>query len=484
MKYGLNDTTIEAMQKVFESNSKIDEVIVFGSRAKGNYKEGSDIDLAVKGRNINLDDILSLSRKLDELNLPYKIDLINYATIKDKDVVEHIDRVGIVFYERWRKIKFSEFVDINPSVSLKSGQEYSFVEMKDLHDGNKFCFPSELRKPSGGARFKEGDTLFARITPCLENGKICQVKGLKNEIGFGSTELLVFRGKQNISDNNFVFYLSRWNEVRDFAEGNFEGTSGRQRVPKDCFENLVLNLPPYKEQISIASILSSLDDKIDLLHRQNKTLEQLAETLFRQWFVEEAEESWEVGKISDFAYINKETLSRNYPFSEIEYLDTGSITTGIITNYQTYQLKDAPSRAQRIIKNDDIVYSLVRPIQRHYGLLHDVNPNALASTGFCVLKSKGVSPYFLYLLLTRDDAVDYFDMIAEGSTSAYPSLKPSDIANYEFQKASEEKLHNFSNFSYDTWNKIKSNTNQIKSLTQLRDALLPKLMSGEIRVSD
>jgi predicted nucleotidyltransferase len=93
MKFGLNDTTIEAMQKVFETNSKIDKVIVFGSRAKGNYKEGSDIDLAVKGRNINLDDILSLSRKLDELNLPYKIDLMDYSTINDKDVVEHIDKV-------------------------------------------------------------------------------------------------------------------------------------------------------------------------------------------------------------------------------------------------------------------------------------------------------------------------------------------------------------------------------------------------------
>src|SRR6478609_6176004 len=105
MKFGLSENTIESIQKVFEENRKVDEVIIFGSRAKGNYREGSDIDLAVKGRNISFDDILKLLGKLDELNLPYKIDLIDYATIKDKDVVEHIDRVGIVFYERWRKYK-------------------------------------------------------------------------------------------------------------------------------------------------------------------------------------------------------------------------------------------------------------------------------------------------------------------------------------------------------------------------------------------
>src|SRR5260221_14528202 len=98
MKFGLSDNMIENIQKVFEKNPKVDEVIIFGSRAKGNYKEGSDIDLAMKGRNINLDDILRLSGKLDE-TVSYKIDLINYATINYKDVIEHIDRVGIVFYE-------------------------------------------------------------------------------------------------------------------------------------------------------------------------------------------------------------------------------------------------------------------------------------------------------------------------------------------------------------------------------------------------
>jgi len=382
----------------------------------------------------------------------------------------------------WKEHKFSAFVEINPTVRFNGEERYSFVEMKDLQDGNKFCLPSAERKPVSGARFENNDTLFAKITPCLENGKICQVKGLKNGIGFGSTEFFVFRGKKDISDNDFVFYLSRWDEVRNFAESNFEGTSGRQRVPKSCFDNLLLELPDYKEQTAIAEILSSLDDKIDLLHRQNKTFEQLAETLFRQWFVVEADESWETVKVSDVASINKSSIGKNYSFEEIEYLDTGSITNGQIESFQKYLLKDAPSRAQRLVDENDIVYSLVRPIQRHFGLLQEVKPNTVVSTGFCVISCDKISPYFIYILLTQNETVEYLDMVAEGSTSAYPSLKPSDIAGFEFQLPPKSKLDEFTEIAETNWNKIKSNTNQIQSLTKLRETLLPKLMSGEVRL--
>lgn len=100
----------------------------------------------------------------------------------------------------WREYRFSDFVNINPPVSLKANEEYSFVEMKDLEDGNKYCFPKTKRIKGGGSKFQNGDTLFARITPCLENGKICQVKGLENNVGFGSTEFYVFRGREDVSE--------------------------------------------------------------------------------------------------------------------------------------------------------------------------------------------------------------------------------------------------------------------------------------------
>lgn len=145
----------------------------------------------------------------------------------------------------WKEYKFSDFAFVNPVVKIPKGEQISFVEMKDLENGKRFCEPTQERVLGGGSRFETGDTLFARITPCLENGKICQVKNLKHNVGFGSTEFHVFRGKEKISNTDFVFYLSRWKEVRDHAEMNFDGTSGRQRVPKQAFDDLILNLPLY-----------------------------------------------------------------------------------------------------------------------------------------------------------------------------------------------------------------------------------------------
>jgi type I restriction enzyme S subunit len=186
--------------------------------------------------------------------------------------------------EKWETYTFSDFADMNPSVKLTGGGAFSFVEMKDLNNGQRNAYPSADREISGGARFQNGDTLFARITPCLENGKICQVRGLKNNIGFGSTEFLVFRGKPGVSDTDFVFYLARYEEVRKFAEQNMVGTSGRQRVGREAFENLILDLPPLPTQRRIASILTALDDKIELNRRMNETLEGIAQALWGEWF--------------------------------------------------------------------------------------------------------------------------------------------------------------------------------------------------------
>ena len=134
--------------------------------------------------------------------------------------------------------------------------------------------------------------------------------------------------------------------------------SGQSAQPNINFEEIKaidISLPPLPEQTAIASILSSLDDKIDLLHRQNKTLEQLAETLFRRWFVDETEESWEEVTLGQFVKTNLRSISKDYEFNEIEYLDTSSLTKGIINETQKLILKNAPSRAKRLVQNNDIL---------------------------------------------------------------------------------------------------------------------------------
>ena len=322
-----------------------------------------------------------------------------------------------------------------------------------------------------------GDIIFVnKGTP----GRVCWVP---NPLNFCiAQDMVALRVDEKKVYPKYLFAALR----SETLQGEIENLHVGSLIPhfkKGDFNLLNIPIPDDYIQKITGDLYFYFSVKIDFLHRQNKTLEQLAETLFRQWFVEEADKSWETVTISDVAEINVKTISKNYPFPEIEYLDTGSVSKGIISDFQTYQLADAPSRAQRIASDDDIVYSLVRPIQRHYGLLYGLKPNTIVSTGFCVLSCPNFCTHFLYILLTSDETVEYLDMIAEGSTSTYPSLKPSDIANFEFQKPPQEKLQRFSVIASSVWKKINTNHNQIRTLTQLRDTLLPKLMSGEVRLN-
>jgi type I restriction enzyme S subunit len=138
---------------------------------------------------------------------------------------------------------------------------------------------------------------------------------------------------------------------------------------------------------------------------------------------------WKECKLGDIVSSNKESIGKNYPFQTILYLDTGSITRGKIDSFQEYELSKAPSRAKRLVKNNVIVYSTVRPIQRHYGFIVNPQENLVVSTGFAVIEVKEhlAAPLFIFYFLTSDEIVETLDVIAEASTSAYPSLKSSDI---------------------------------------------------------
>lgn len=488
MQFGLSENIIAGINKIFEENARIDKAIMFGSRAKGNYKAGSDIDIALKGQHLNFDDILKLHTKLDDLNLAYEIDLLNYDTIKEPALKEHIDRAGIEFYYRWKKYRFSDFALINPTVSLKSNEEYSFVEMKDLKDGSKVCSPLAKRKASSGARFQERDTLFARITPCLENGKICQVRGLENGVGFGSTEFLVFRGRENVSDNDFVFYLSRWNEVRDFAENNFEGTSGRQRVPKNCFDNLKLELPPIIEQTAIASILSSLDDKIDLLQRQNKTLEQLAETLFRQWFVEEAEESWEEKKLGELLTITSskrifysEYVASGIPFYRskeiIELRNSGSTDSELYISAERFNEINEKFGSP---KEGDILMTSVGTLGVAYRVRKSDKFYFKDGNLTWFKDFKGLPSSIIYLWLISKIGQEELASITIGSTQE--ALTIEGLKSISFKIPPKNRIDKYEKEFNAIIYKTEFNQNLAYKLMQLRDVLLPKLMGGEVRV--
>jgi type I restriction enzyme S subunit len=383
----------------------------------------------------------------------------------------------------WKEYCFSDAIEICPTVSLKATDSYSFVEMKDLSDGNRYCYPSMERKLSGGSRFKERDTLFARITPCLENGKICQITGLKNSVGFGSTEFLVFRGKKGITDNDFVFYLSRGEDVRSFAEQNFDGTSGRQRVPKSTFYNLSILLPPLPEQRAIASVLSSLDDKIDLLHRQNKTLERMAEVVYRHFFVDNRKATWQECTVSKLADHEKTSIhpNRNPDTPFYHY----SIPAFDESHMPTRELGALiQSNKYKVIKNT-ILFPKLNPHKdkRVWLIPSSTAENSVCSTEFQVMNPKAEKYlFFLYGFIGHPENYDEIAAGVGGTSGSHQRIDPEVIFNFKCFLPDDTTLTEYNAAVTPIYSKMQHNLKTIQTLIHHRDLLLPKLMSGEVRV--
>lgn len=383
----------------------------------------------------------------------------------------------------WKEYKFSDFVNINPSIKLPKDNPISFVEMKNLDSSLRYCESEQTKILSGGSRFMNGDTLFARITPCLENGKICQVRNLQDGIGFGSTEFHVFRGVEGISDTNFVYYLARYEEVRSHAENNMEGSSGRQRVPKEAFDNLLISLPPLSEQKSIASILSSLDDKIDLLHRENKTLEAMAETLFRQWFIEEAKEDWKEGVISDFAEHYKKSITpQKYP---AELFSHYSIPAYDNNKNPTNEMGNEIHSNKYVVPARCILFSKLNPHKdkRVWLILDDKQDNAICSTEFQIIYPKHSEYlYFLYGWLINKENYEEISSGVGGTSGSHQRIDPKSIFSFNCPNIDLEVIQKYNKIVEPLYIKLTINQQQIRLLTQQRDGLLPKLMSGEVKI--
>lgn len=172
----------------------------------------------------------------------------------------------------WKIRKISDIAEVNPRESIRKGSIAKKIPMDVLQPFTRDVPSYQMEKYKGGTKFRNMDTIMARITPCLENGKIAQVRCLNNkEVGFGSTEYIVFRAKAG-TDPDYLYYLIRSPLVRDPAIKSMVGSSGRQRVQTSVVSNLQIAVPDYKEQIKIGELLRELDDKIEINNQINKNL--------------------------------------------------------------------------------------------------------------------------------------------------------------------------------------------------------------------
>lgn len=270
----------------------------------------------------------------------------------------------------WKIMKASEFINFNPKISLKKGTSAKKIAMDKLMPFTKKVSGYEIASYSGGTKFCNGDTIMARITPCLENGKTAYVDFLEEgEIAFGSTEFIVMRAKEGISDSQFIYYLSVSPYFREIAIKSMVGSSGRQRVQQSVLEELELLMPPLEEQEKIGQFLKNIDDKIALNQQINNNLEQQAQVIFKSWFVDfepfdgQIPDAWESGVLGDFVEIKRGGSPRpiqNYlSDSGLHWLkisDATSISSPFINEIKEYIIEEGLKKTV-LLKAGNLVLS-------------------------------------------------------------------------------------------------------------------------------
>lgn len=382
----------------------------------------------------------------------------------------------------WTKKKLSDIADFNPRETIKKGTIAKKISMDVLRP---FCrdVPYYTEESfSGGTKFRNGDTIMARITPCLENGKTAQVSILNDgEIGFGSTEYIVFRAKEGIADKDYLFYLICSPEVREPAIKSMVGSSGRQRVQTDVVKNLEIEVPPLVEQEKIGSFLKLIDDKIALNDRINKNLLEQMQALYKAWFVDFKPfggfrpSNWNDTNI--YAIAN---IIYGAPFAS-KLFNTDGLGKPIIRirdlkeqAFVTFTTEEHPKG--HLIQPGDIVVGMDGEFRPYiWG-----NEPAWLNQRVCIFESKRPQgkPFVLY---TIKPLLNKIEQTQVATTVIHIGKKDFDA--FEIVLPDEATLDSFDSITAPMIEQIVNNRLQNKRLAVLRDTLLPKLMSGELDVS-
>jgi type I restriction enzyme S subunit len=331
--------------------------------------------------------------------------------------------------------------------------------------------------------FKANDILFGKL-------RVYFRKVVKpNFDGICSTDIWVFRAKEGI-DQDFLFYfVANWDFINLADSG--EGGTRMPRADWNFLKSTVWNIPELSEQTAIASILSSLDDKIDLLHRQNATLEKMAETLFRQWFVErrpepvegKAKEEWEEISLYDAIELvgggTPKTIVNEYWNGNIKWLSGGDIASNhknfVVSSEKTITELGLRNSSAKLLPKFSTVIS-ARGTVGKYCLLSE--PMAYSQSNYGILPRYKDCFFFTYLLVAH--SVDELQSAAYGSV--FDTITTDTFKGISISLPKEENIIQFEESMKPFFFKILINQTQIRTLTALRDTLLPKLMSGEIRV--
>lgn len=301
----------------------------------------------------------------------------------------------------------------------------------------------------------------------------------------------IVKPNKNLIRPTYLYYCLL-NCVNQFI--NQSNGSAQKNLLLVTMRNFKLNIEEdFSIQNKLSDILSTYDALIENNQKQIKLLEEAAQRLYKEWFVDlrfpgyedveivdDIPNGWRNAQLGDVIDINKENISKNYSYDHIDYIDISSVRTGAILNTNFYALADAPGRAKRCIHDGDVIWGMVRPNLKSYALIMNPTNTMIASTGFAVLTPKNIPFTFLYCIVTQEAFVGYLINCTNGA--AYPAVKPIYFQQSPVLIPTDELLNQFHLITEPLFRKIDTLHMQVNILTEARDRLLPKLMNGLIEI--
>lgn len=397
----------------------------------------------------------------------------------------------------WKEKRLEDIVFVNPSVKLSKGETYAFIDIDKVspHLRSVTNTVRKIYEGQSSSKFQTYDTVFSRITPCLENRKIAQIR-IDTELGFGSTEFYVFRAKKGKADERFVYYLTSSDFVVLPAINSMTGASGRQRADKRFVEKIKLRIPDLPTQQHIADILSAYDDLIENNNKRIALLEKAAQELYKEWFVRfrfpgyentkfvnGLPEGWAREKISKFyntcsGGTPSRTKEQFYIDGIYPWIKTGEVKDTIIIDTEEYITEDAIKHSSAKLLPEKSVIMAMYGV--NIGMLGYVDKKMSCNQACCVFSDKKDFSTRHYLFYYLKSIREYLLLISFGA--AQQNISQELIKNIKIVIPTDDVMINFEEKIDLIYNTIRNLLYSNQNLIKQRDLLLPRLMSGKLEV--
>lgn len=398
--------------------------------------------------------------------------------------------------ENWKTSKLNEIAEIIDSLHKTpqyTSEGYPMVRVTDINGGYlklDKCFNVDEQtylEFSKRRKSQIGDIIFSRVG----------TYGLSSYVNSNAPFCL---GQNTVFivpkiDSKFLFYYlnSRYgqSQIHMLATGSTQKT-----ISLASIKNINIVFPEdAKKQAQISSILSSLDDKIETNLQINLTLEEMAKALYKSWFVDfeftnfdrnlisGIPQNWKQVKLGDL--IDSVSVTHKFPKNEIIFLNTSDILDGQILTHEYKEVSTLPGQAKKSIQKNDILYSEIRPANKRHAFIDFDVDDYVVSTKLMVLRAKSfVEPIVIYYFLKNEEIVAKLQGIAESRSGTFPQITFQEIKNLEMIIPSEDILNKYTEVLKAFSAQIRNNNEENRKLIEIRDSLLPKLISGEISVDN